>query len=96
MSSTSSDQRTTAKVGSRVGLHARPAALIAKRVGELDATVTLAKPGGNAVSAASPLMIISLGAKCGDEVVIAAEGPEAEQALAEIRDLVERDLDADD
>jgi phosphocarrier protein HPr len=96
MSSMSSDLQVHAKVGSRVGLHARPAALIAKAVAALDATVTLAKPGGAPVSAASPLMIVSLGATCGDEVLITADGPQAEQALADVRDLVERDLDAND
>ena len=95
MSSTS-DLQVRARVGSRVGLHARPAALIAKAVGALDATVTLARDGRAAVSAASPLMIVSLGAACGDEVTIAAEGPQAEEALATVRDLVERDLDAGD
>ena len=96
MSSSSSDLQVRATVGSRVGLHARPAALIAKAVAPLDATVTLAKAGGSPVSAASPLMIVSLGATCGEEVLIAAEGPQAERALADVRDLVERDLDATD
>jgi phosphotransferase system HPr (HPr) family protein len=81
-------------VGSKVGLHARPAALIAKAVKALDATVSLQK-GEKTVVANSPLRIISLGAACGDEVTVLAEGPGAEAALAEIAALVEQDLDAD-
>jgi phosphocarrier protein len=83
-------------VGSRIGLHARPAALIARCVGGLDATVRLARPGADPVNAASPLMIVSLGAKCGDEVVIEADGPQAAEALEQVRDLVAHDLDAGD
>jgi phosphocarrier protein len=80
-------------VGSRVGLHARPAALVAQAVGKLDATVKISKGDKGPVTAASPLMIISLGARCGDEVVVHAEGPAAEEALRTIVDLVAQDLD---
>ena len=38
----------TVTVGSRVGLHARPAALIAEAVGKAGVPVTLATPGGDA------------------------------------------------
>jgi phosphocarrier protein HPr len=92
-----SDQALTATVvvGSAVGLHARPAALIAKRVKALEATVTIAHGDRGPVVANSPLRIITLAAKQGDEVVVHAEGPGAEAALAEIVSLIERDLDAD-
>ena len=92
----STQTSTPVTVGSRIGLHARPAALIAKCVGGLDATVRIGRDESSLVDAASPLMIVSLGAKLGDTVVIAADGPEAEQALVQVRELVERDLDADD
>ena len=74
-------------VGSAVGLHARPAALIAEAAGDLGSTVTI-----NGVDASSSLMIMTLGAKKGDTVEVAGEN---ESAVDTIAALVERDLDAD-
>ena len=82
----------TVTVGSRVGLHARPAALIAEAVSKAGVPVTLATPGGNAIDAGSPLMIMTLGAKKGAEVVVSSDD---EAVLGQIADLVEADLDAD-
>jgi phosphocarrier protein len=79
-------------VGSTVGLHARPAALIAEAVGKSGVPVTLATPGGAAVDAGSPLMIMTLGAKQGTEVVVSSDD---EGVLAQIADMVATDLDAD-
>lgn len=73
-------------VGSAVGLHARPAAIIAERVGELGAEVTI-----NGVDASSSLMIMTLGAGKGDAVEVASED---QAALDVIAALVEQDLDA--
>ena len=74
-------------VGSAVGLHARPAALIAEAAGDLGSTVTI-----NGVDASSSLLIMTLGAKKGDTVEVAGED---ELAVDTISALVERDLDAD-
>jgi phosphocarrier protein HPr len=69
-----------ATVGSRVGLHARPAALFVKAASELNVEVKIAKPGGKPVSTRSILSVLALNAKGGDEVVLSAEG-EADAAL---------------
>jgi phosphocarrier protein len=82
----------TVKVGSSVGLHARPATIIAEKADELDAEVTLAVPGGDPVDADSSLMIMTLGASCGDEVIVDSDD---EQAMRVIAALVEQDLDAE-
>ncbi|MFT4263225.1 MAG: HPr family phosphocarrier protein [Nocardioides sp.] len=74
-------------VGSAVGLHARPAAIIAEAAGGLNSPVTI-----NGVDAGSSLMIMTLGAKNGDSVEVAGEDPAGVDAIAA---LVERDLDAD-
>lgn len=83
----------TVVVGSSVGLHARPADIISKAAADLDAEVTIATPDGNPVDAGSALMIMTLGAGCGDEVVVASDD---EAAMKKIADLVEQDLDAED
>jgi phosphocarrier protein len=78
-------------VGSAVGLHARPAAIIAEKAGELGTPVTLTVAGGFPVDASSALMIMTLGAKRGDQVEVSSED---EEALVMIASLVEQDLDA--
>ena len=82
----------TVTVGSAVGLHARPAALIAEAVGKSGVPVTLAAPGGIPVDAGSPLMIMTLGAKQGTEVTVSSDD---EAVLDHIADMVAADLDAD-
>ena len=82
----------TVTVGSSVGLHARPAALIAEAVSKAGVPVTLATPGGNAIDAGSPLMIMTLGAKQGTEVVVSSDDT---TVLDRIADMVATDLDAE-
>ena len=74
-------------VGSSVGLHARPAAIIAEAAEGAGGGVTI-----NGVDAASSLMLMTLGAKCGDTVEVAGDD---EAAVSTIAALVEQDLDAD-
>lgn len=87
--------RDRAIVGSRVGLHARPVAVIAQKAATLDAAVRIGREGRDPVDARSPLLLMTLGAGHGDEVVIEVEGPGASEALAEMVALVEADLDAE-
>ena len=77
-------------VGSSVGLHARPAAVIAAAARELDSSVTVALPGGDPVDARSALMLMTLGAQLGDPVEVSGLDPTAVDAIAS---LVEQDLD---
>lgn len=81
----------TVIVGSRIGLHARPAALIAEVVGASGVPVTLATQDGTPVDAGSPLMVMTLGAKHGTALTVTTEDPEL---LDRIVDLVARDHDA--
>lgn len=81
----------TVNVGSAVGLHARPAAIIADAAADLDAEVTLAVPGDEPVDASSALLIMTLGAGKGDPVEVSSDD---EEALAKIAALVAQDLDA--
>jgi phosphocarrier protein HPr len=78
-------------VGSAVGLHARPAALIAEAAGELDSEVLIGIPGDEPVDASSSLMIMTLGAGNGEVVEVSGED---EVAVDTIAALVEKDLDA--
>jgi phosphocarrier protein len=84
----------TVVVGSKVGLHARPAALFVRAASRQPVPVTIGKPGGTPVDARSILAVLALDARGGDEVVLCAEGDGADAALTELADLISRDLDA--
>ena len=81
----------TVVVGSSVGLHARPAALIAEAAGEYDDEILIGLVGEEGVDAASSLLIMTLGAEKGAEVVVSSDNADAVEAIAA---LVEKDLDA--
>ncbi|MFD8492135.1 HPr family phosphocarrier protein [Amycolatopsis sp. NPDC059657] len=82
-------------VASKVGLHARPAALVAKAAAAQPVAVQIAKAGGTPVAAGSVLNLMTLAAGHGDEVIISAEDAEgAQEAVDAIAELVASDLDA--
>jgi phosphocarrier protein len=85
----------TVTVGSRVGLHARPAGIFVQAAARQPVPVQIAKAGGDAVNARSILLVLGLDVRGGDEVVLTAEGDGAEQALDELAALVATDLDAE-
>jgi phosphoenolpyruvate-protein phosphotransferase len=65
------------------GLHARPAALLARRAKGVAASITL-RAHGRTTDARSVVGIMALGVCRGDEMLIQAEGETALQAVAEI------------
>ncbi|MGN5239887.1 MULTISPECIES: HPr family phosphocarrier protein [unclassified Rhodococcus (in: high G+C Gram-positive bacteria)] len=81
----------TVEVGSSIGLHARPAGIIAEAVVAAGVPVTLSVEGGEPVDAGSALMIMTLGASQGVAVTVSCED---ETVLAQVSDLVAADLDA--
>ncbi|PRB69291.1 HPr family phosphocarrier protein [Arthrobacter sp. MYb213] len=88
----------TAIIGSRVGLHARPAAIFAEAAGELPVEVTIAletEPSEDALDASSILSLMGLGAEYGTKVVLRAEGEGAEEALDQLVKILEIDHDSE-
>ncbi|MBU9762285.1 HPr family phosphocarrier protein [Mycobacterium sp. TNTM28] len=81
----------TVTVGSTIGLHARPAAVIADAVLNAGVPVSLAVGGAEPVDAGSALMIMTLGAAHGTPVTVACEDADV---LATVAGLVAQDLDA--
>ncbi len=74
------------------GIHARPAARIKEALAGYKATVTLSKAGskaGQGMNARSPVGLLTLAIGFGDEIVIAAEGEDAIQAVAALAALIE-------
>ena len=79
-------------VAAAVGLHARPAALFASTAKASGSVVRLAKIVDGQMSAtvdgASVLRVMTLGVKCGDEVVVSVEGDNEEETLAKLQEIV--------
>ena len=86
------EEATDLLLTNEIGLHARPAALLARAVAELDAQVSVAF-GDKRADARSVLALMALGARGGDTVRISAGGPHAAEALRRIRDLAARNFD---
>jgi multiphosphoryl transfer protein len=71
-----------------IGLHARPAALVAELAGRFDANLQIAKVNGRGpVSARSLTGLMTLAARQGDELIATASGPQADDALAALEQL---------
>ncbi len=77
------EQTLSLHIANKNGLHARPAAALVATAGRFAADIVVRK-GEAAASAKSINQVALLGIKRGDDIVIAAAGPDAEAALAAI------------
>ncbi|MBN9158203.1 HPr family phosphocarrier protein [Microbacterium sp.] len=84
----------TVTIASSVGLHARPASLFVEAAADSGLDVEIGRPGEDAVDATSILGVIALGAMHGEEVVLTAEGADADAVLDRLVALLSTDLDA--
>ena len=75
-----------------LGLHARPAGLLAKLAKPYADTVITVTKGSTTVKASQLMKLMSLAVKNGDEVVVAAEGPQEDAAIAELKAFFEANL----
>ena len=57
-----------------IGLHARPAGLLAKAAKAMDSTITVEKEGGKSAAASKLMAIMGLGVKSGDTVIVTVDG----------------------
>ncbi|MBW8484542.1 HPr family phosphocarrier protein [Actinomadura parmotrematis] len=78
----------TIKVESKVGLHARPAALFVQTAAQAPIDVTVAKPGKEPVNAKSILAVLALDARHGEEITLRADGDGADELLAKLAAVV--------
>lgn len=88
---TADEVREELVLRNEVGLHARPAALLARTLTDLGASVTI-RLGDKTADAASVLSVMGLGARKGDHIVLHASGPDAKQAVERIVELAARDF----
>lgn len=74
-------------IANEVGLHARPATLFVKTAQKHQAEITVSFDG-KTVSAKSLLGLLTLAVTKGSVITVAAEGADAEAALAALSELV--------
>ena len=75
-----------------VGIHARPAGLLAKEAKQFtDAQITITKDG-NTVKASQLMMLMSLGVKQGDEITVCAEGAGEDTAIEKMEEFLKANL----
>ena len=84
----------TATFGSAVGMHARPAATIAKAVAESGHAVLL-ESGGKKANGASVLLLLALGVSHGDEIAITVTGDAADATADSLAELLGSELDTE-
>jgi len=77
-------------VKNQQGLHARPAAIFVQVANKFDATINV-KKGRQKVNGKSIMGILMLAAGEGAQIIIEAEGEDAEQALSELEKIVSKD-----
>lgn len=78
----------------KYGLHARPATLIAQTAKPFASSVSLEK-GGQVVDAKSIFGMLTLAAECGTTLILSAEGPDADDAVAKLAEVIQG-FDVDD
>lgn len=83
------ESRIVLRLRNPLGLHARPAASLARALTGLQAHVDVGRPGGRQVGVTSLLGVVGLALRGGDDVEVTASGPEAQQALERVRAMVE-------
>jgi phosphocarrier protein HPr len=82
------EHHATLEIKNRLGLHARAAVMLVQTANRYEADVTVSKDG-QSVNGRSIMGIMMLAAEQGSSIDVTASGPQAEQALAAIRELVE-------
>lgn len=89
-------ERAEAIVGicNQRGLHARASAKFVKLASSFDSEIRVTRDGVT-VDACSIMGLLMLGAGNGCDVRIEAEGPDAQEAVQALRDLIDRRFDED-
>ncbi|MGC8721948.1 MAG: HPr family phosphocarrier protein [Caldisericaceae bacterium] len=74
-------------IQNKVGLHARPAAVLVQTANRFKSNITIAKDG-RVVSAKSIIGVLSLGAEKGCVITVETEGVDEQEAMKSIETLV--------
>lgn len=82
----------TYTIQDKVGIHARPAGLLAKAAKALDSVVTIERADGRSAAATKLMAVMGLGVKCGDTVTVKIEGGNEGDSLLEMESFFKQNL----
>ena len=74
-----------------VGIHARPAGLLVKKCMGFSCNIRMGRPD-KMVDAKRVIGVMSLGMKCGDELLVTFDGADEEKAAAEVESFLQENL----
>ena len=74
-----------------IGIHARPAGLLAKKAKEFESEITVEKDSKKVV-ATKLMALMGMGVKCGDTVTVTAEGSDEDKAIKEMEEFFSKNL----
>jgi len=75
-----------------IGIHARPAGLLAKLAKSFEGTTVYLTKDGNTVKASQLMKLMAMGVKAGDEVTIGCEGGDEAAAAAALEQFFKENL----
>jgi len=78
-------------IKNKIGLHARPAALFVQTANKFISEI-MVKKGNSTINAKSIMGIMALGVSHGETIEIIVDGPDEENAIQELEDLVDNKL----
>ena len=73
------------------GIYARPAGMLVKEAAAFPCNITI-EGNGKSMDAKRILGVMSLGIKCGQEIIIRADGEQEEEAIAKLSAFLENNL----
>ena len=74
-----------------VGIHARPASELVKEAKKYSSAITITKGDKSAV-ATKLMAVMSLGVKCGEEIMVTVEGEDEDTAVEKMKDFMEANM----
>ena len=74
-----------------LGIHARPAGMLAKTAKALDSEITITK-GEKSAGASKLMALMGLGVKCGDTIIVTINGGDEEASEKAMKEFLEANL----
>lgn len=74
-----------------LGIHARPAGALVKEAKKYQSKITIQK-GEKEVDASKLMALMGLGVKCGDKIMVKADGADEENAVQEMEAFIKSNL----
>ena len=74
------------------GIHMRPADVLSRAANKFQCTIEIEKDG-QAIDCKSIMSLLTLGARQGTQLFLRANGPDAQQAIEELAELIEQGFD---